>query len=312
MVKHINFFSRLLVPLLWFIASPMLLANTPLVDPNKLVQKKLEALETSSGGHLGIYAVNTANHERIRYHATERFHFQSTFKVMLVSAILKQSMRDHDLLQQKIRFKKRDIVFWSPITEKQLADGMTIFELSKAALQFSDNAATNLLIKKLGGLEAVVTFARSIDDHTFKLSHWEPTLNSTPGDSQDTSTPEAMGKNLQQLLLGKTLGLVQRMQLQTWLQHNTTGDHRIRAGVPKGWTVGDKTGSGDYGITNDIGIIWPQNCPPIVVAIYFIQNNKDALQKEDVVASATRLLIEAFAQNDRCMLRSIQPIQAHA
>jgi beta-lactamase class A len=98
------------------------------------------------------------------------------------------------------------------------------------------------------------------------------------------------------------LAVPQREQLVTWLKNNTTGDARIRAGVPKGWIVGDKTGTGSlYGTTNDIGIIWPSKCAPIVVAIYYTNNKKDATKREDIIASVTRSLISEFAQTDRCI-----------
>mgnify|MGYP003512876270 FL=1 len=181
---------------------------------------------------------------------------------------------------------------YSPITEKHLADGMTIFNLCAAAITQSDNTAMNLLIKKLGGLEAVTAFARSIGDNTFRLDRWEPKLNSAiPGDLRDTSTPAAMERSLQQLALSDALALPQRKQLQTWLKSNVTGNYRIRAGLPKAWIVGDKTGTGDYGTTNDIGIIWPPKRSPIVVAIYFTQNKKNAVKREDIIASVTHLLI---------------------
>lgn len=262
------------------------------------IQKKLEELEVSSGGRIGISAINMANNSRIQYRAEERFPFCSTSKVMSVAAILKQSMTDSHLLQQKITYSKKDVdsAGYSPITKNHIADGMTIGELCAAAISYTDNTAINLLLKKLGGLEVVNSFARSIGDNTFRLDHWEPELNSAiPGDLHDTTTPAAMEKSLQELVLGHALALLQREQLQTWLKDSITGNARIRAGVPKGWIVGDKTGTGDFGTTNDIGVIWPPNGSPIVVAIYFTQNKKDAVPRNDVIASATRILMNAFA-----------------
>ncbi|HLB34672.1 MAG: hypothetical protein A3F67_10630 [Verrucomicrobia bacterium RIFCSPHIGHO2_12_FULL_41_10] len=253
-------------------------------------------LEASSGGHLGVSAINTANNKIVQYHAEEHFPFQSTFKVMVVSAILKKSMADPQLLQQKVTYKKEDLLSWSPITEKHLTDGMTVSELCAAAIIFSDNAAVNLLINKLESPQAVTAFARSIGDDQFSLEDREGNLNSAPGDLRDTSTPAAMAKSLQKLALGNILGASQQKQLVTWMTDCTTGYARIHAGVPIGWIVADKTGSGDYGITNDIGIIWPPNCPPIVIAIYFIQNKKDALRRDDVIASATKIILSELAQ----------------
>ena len=97
------------------------------------------------------------------------------------------------------------------------------------------------------------------------------------------------------------MAATERKQLITWMKGNTTGNNRIRAAVPKGWVVADKTGSGSYGITNDIGIIWPPKCSPIIVAIYFIQNKKDASSQDDVIASATRAVLDEFARTDQCI-----------
>jgi beta-lactamase class A len=265
------------------------------------IEKRLITLEDSFDGKIGISAINTANNSRIQYHAEKRFPIQSTFKVMLVSAILKQSMTDSHLLQQKIMYAKQDLVTWSPITEKHIAHGMTISELCAAVIMYSDNSAANFLMKKLGGPEAVTAYARSIGDNTFSVSSWEAELNSNPDKLRDTSTPAAMEKSLQLLTLGNALAPPQREQLITWMKNNTTGDTQIRAGVPKGWIVADKTGGGSYGIANDIGIIWPSKCAPIILTIYSVQNKKDATRRADIVASATSMVIDEFAKADQCI-----------
>lgn len=258
------------------------------------IQKKLAALEASSGGRLGVYALNTENNSLIQYRADERFLMQSTFKVMGVSTMLKQYPIDNPIWKQKITYTKQDFGTWSPITEKHLADGMTVSELCAAAIMYSDDTAINLIVKKLGGPETLVTFAQSIGNNNFKLDSSATELHHIY-----TTTPAAMGKSLQQLALGNILTLPQRQQLITWMKDCATGNNRIRAGVPKGWVVADKTGSGDYGITNDIAIIWPPTKhAPIVVAIYFIQDkdNKDAARRPEVIAAATRILIKEFGQ----------------
>lgn len=278
-----------------------LLANTN-KNASSPVNEKFKQLETSLEGRIGLYAINTANKQTIQYRALERFPIQSTFKVMAVSAILKKSEADNSLLKQKVTYTKQDLVFWSPITEKHVGDGMTIFDLCAAAMMYSDNTATNLIVKKLGGPEAVTAFARSIGDNTFRIDGWEPDLNSNPNDLRDTSTPKAMEKSLQKLTLGNVLTSSKRNQLVTWMKGNTTGDTRIRAGVPKGWIVADKTGAGnDYGISNDIGIIWPPNCAPIVIAIYSGHDKKDTTRRDDILVSSTQLVINEFAKTDSCL-----------
>lgn len=265
-----------------------------------MVCEKLAALENSSHGRLGVYMIDAANNEVIRYHANERFPLCSTNKVMGVAAILKKSETRKSLLQTKIKYQKSDLIIWSPDTVKHLNSGMTIFDLSKAAITLSDNTAINLLMKQLGGPKAVTDFARFIGDTIFRLDRSEPELSTgPPGDLRDTSTPEAMGNSLRKLVLGSALAPAQRQMLKTWLIENTTGDARIRAGVPKGWVVADKTGTGDYGTTNDVGIVWPSNGAPIVVAIYFTQDRKEALPRDDVVASATRIVLKSITGDRR-------------
>lgn len=260
------------------------------------MHKALAEIENSSDVRIGAFAINTANNMRIQYRAQEHFPFESTFKIIGVATILKQSMENSHLLQQKLTYTKQDLVYWSPVTEKHLAEGMTISELCEAAITFSDNTAINLLIKKLGGPEVVTAFALSIGDNTFRLNNWEPELNSNPSDLRDTSTPAAMGGNLQELALGNTLASTQREQLLNWLKANTTGNSRIRAGVPKGWVVGDKTGTArSYGVTNDIAIIWPPEAPPIIMAIYLsTQNKNDTKKHDDIIASVSRILISTL------------------
>jgi len=270
--------------------------NSKIIATNK----NLDALETSFGGKIGVYAIDTANNHQIQYHAYERFPIQSTFKVMAVASILKQSMKDNRLLQQKIILKKQDLVVWSPITEKNVNSGMTISELCAAALMYSDNTAANLIMKKLGGPSAVTAFARTIGDNTFQIDSFEPELNSSPDNLDDTSTPKAMGESLKKLTLGNILEQPQREKLVTWMRGNTTGDTRIRAGIPKGWIVADKTGTGDS-ISNDVAIIWPPKCAPIVVAIYTIQKTKDTARRDDIVASTTRILMNDFSQTNDCI-----------
>ncbi len=238
---------------------------------------KLAKIEASSGGRIGLSAINTGNNQRFLYRSDERFPMCSTFKAIAVAAVLKRSMSQKNYLKKIVSYTKEDLFAsrYAPITEKFLAQGMSIAELSAAAIQYSDNTAANLLIKELGGPEAITAFARSIGDATFRLDRWEPALNTAiPSDIRDTTTPAAMEKSLRSLLFGDVLAPLQRDQFQVWLKGNTTGNTRIRAGVPAGWVVGDKTGTGGYGTTNDIGIIWPPQGDPIVVAIYFTTKNK--------------------------------------
>lgn len=256
-------------------------------------EQQLAALENSFAGRLGVFAIDTATGQHLSHRGDERFPLCSTFKAMLAAAILQRSTLTPGLLQERIVYQQGDLISHSPITEQHLKDGMTVGELCAATVQYSDNAAANLLMKLLEGPEGVTTFARSIGDHGFRLERWETELNTAiPGDLRDTTTPKAMTHSLNRLVLGDALPAAQRAQLQGWLRGNTTGGQRIRAGVPADWHVGDKTGTGAYGTTNDVAVLWPAGRAPVVLALYLTQNAQDAKPRDEVLAAASRIVVQ--------------------
>lgn len=267
------------------------------------VQTLLASLEASSEGQLGLAAIDTTNNRKILYRANAHFPMGCTSKVMGVAAILKKSMSNTNLLQEKIRYQKTELTNWTPITEKHVNDGMTVAELCAAAISYSDNTAMNLLTKRLGGPQGLNAFARSIQDKAFQLNHWWPDEALSNLDTrEDESTPEAMAISLRKLVLGRVLAKPQRDLLTTWLKNNVTGKTRIRAGLPQGWVVGDKTGSGfDYGTTNDIAVIWPPKREPIILAIFYSSHKKDTPKRDDIIAEATRIVIKDLIGSDKSL-----------
>ena len=256
---------------------------------------QLAALEQAAGGRLGVAAWRQGSEQRLAYRADERFPLASTFKAMLAAAVLARSASQPGLLEQQVRYEKKELVTYSPITEKHLADGMSVADLCAATLQYSDNSAANFLMTILGGPQAVTAFARSIGNTVFQLERWETELNSAiPGDVRDTASPASMAHSLQQLLLGNSLPAPQRQQLDAWMRGNTTGDKRIRAGVPAGWQVADKTGSGAYGSVNDIGVAYPPSGAPLVIAVYYTREQKNADTNQDIITAATRIVTAAL------------------
>lgn len=253
---------------------------------------QLARLEAEARGRLGVAAINTADGRILAHRGDERFPLCSTFKAMLAAAILQH---EPSLLDRRIKYTAADLVTYSPVTEQNLADGMTVGELCAATVQYSDNAAANLLMKLIKGPAGVTAFARAIGDRAFRLDRWETELNTAiPGDPRDTTTPLAMMKSLQSVTQGPALTVDKRKIMTDWLIGNTTGDTRIRAGVPYDWQVGDKTGTGAYGSTNDIGVVWPTGKAPVVMALYFTQPGKDDKANSEILAAAARVVVEAF------------------
>ncbi len=278
---------RLVLPLMCLLAMPLWADS---------FADALSELEIQHGGRLGVAAFNSADGNRLAYRADTRFAMCSTFKAVLAGAIL-QKVDSGQLKQQSpVRYDASELLDYAPVTRLHLADGqMTVAALAKAAVTLSDNTAANLLLKVIGGPQALTAFYRQLGDSTSRLDRFEPSLNSNePGDVRDTSTAAATLHSWRQLLLGKALLPASRQQLLRWLKDSQTGQDRIRAGLPQGWQVGDKTGSCENGGTNDIAIVWPANTPPYLLAIYYSDGLGSSAQKNRVLAEVSRLVAKRF------------------
>lgn len=248
-------------------------------------------LETASGGRLGVAMLNTATGERRGYRENERFPMCSTFKLLTAGAVLTRVDQGKEHLERMVHFSKSDLAGYSPATEKRAAQGMSIEALCTAAVTLSDNTAANLLLATIGGPPGFTRFARTLGDTVTRLDRNEPTLNEAlPGDPRDTTSPVAIMMDLRKLVLGGQLTAASRARLKQWLVANTTGDKRLRAGVPKDWIVGDKTGSGDHGTANDVGILWPPKHPPMLAAVYLTGATVDSEARDATIASVGRLI----------------------
>ena len=195
-------------------------------------------------------------------------------------------------LERRVPYTAADLVDYSPVTKARVGEGgMALGALCEAALTLSDNTAGNLMLKSLGGPQGITEFARSLGDTMTRLDRFETELNEAlPGDPRDTTTPRSMMSNLQKLVFGDVLSAASKDQLTKWLLANKTGDTRLRAGLPAGWRVGDKTGSGERGTTNDIGVVWAPNRTPVVIAVYLTGTSASAEKRNATLAAVGRAL----------------------
>ncbi|MFA2809146.1 class A beta-lactamase BlaIII [Bacillus mycoides] len=250
-------------------------------------------LEKEYDAKLGIYALDTGTNQTVAYHSDDRFAFASTSKSLAVGALLRKNSLE--ALDQRITYTHEDLSNYNPITEKHVDTGMTLKELADASVRYSDSTAHNLILKQLGGPSEFEKILREMGDTVTTSERFEPELNEVhPGETHDTSTPQAIAKTLQSFTLGTALPIEKRELLVDWMKRNTTGDKLIRAGVPKGWEVADKTGAGSYGTRNDIAIIWPPNKKPIVLAILSNHDKEDAKYDDKLIADATKVVLNTL------------------
>lgn len=256
----------------------------------------LARLESRFGGRLGVAALDVATGARASRRADERFPMCSTFKLLAAALVLARVDRGQEHLERRVAFGADQLVTYSPATEKRVGPpGMTVAELCEAALTLSDNTAANLLLASFGGPPALTAYARSLGDAVTRLDRIEPDLNeAAPGDPRDTTTPAAMLENVRRLVVGDALTPGSRARLADWLLANKTGDARLRAGLPVGWRVGEKTGTGNHGATNDVGVAWPPGRAPLLLAVYYAESTASPDQRNGVVAEVGRIVAEAI------------------
>lgn len=263
--------------------------------PATSLDEQIAALERRNNARIGVFAVDLDSERTLAHRARERFAMLSTFKPYAAARVLQMSGRGELTLDQKVFVDPASIVEYSPITEPRAGDEMTLAQLCQAALQVSDNTAANLLLDTIGGPPAITAFARQIGDQQSRLDRWETELNSAiPGDPRDTSTPEALGRGYRTLLAGDALAPPQRQQLEDWMRRNETSS--MRAGLPTGWTTADKTGSGDYGSTNDVGIAYGPDGQRVLLAMMLrsARDDPDAEGMRPLVGELTALVLPAL------------------
>ncbi|MDR3656765.1 MAG: class A beta-lactamase [Mycobacterium sp.] len=256
-----------------------------------------EELEDRYGALIGVYAIDLASSATVEHRADERRSMCSTFKGYAAGRILQLSDAGKVDLAAAVPITAGDMVAHSPVLSPAVGMSMSLRDICAAALSQSDNAAGNIMLRTIGGPSAVTDFARSIGDSQSRLDRWEPDLNdATPGDARDTTTPRALCDGYRALLAGNALSAAGRDQLLRWMTATMTSTKRFRAGLPPGWTSADKTGSGDYGSTNDAGMLIGPKGERVVLAVLARSRSdqQDAPLFDDAIAETVRLVLGQF------------------
>jgi len=257
----------------------------------------LAALEARAGGRLGVAMLDgkaglTAGHRR-----DERFTMCSTFKFSLAAAVLARIDAGTLRATLPVPITQRDVIGHSPAVEAALPQGaLSIMALAEAAQTLSDNGAANLLLRQIGGPEALTRFWNNMGDDISRLDRYEPDLNMSRGeDYRDTTSPAAMARSMATILTGDILKPDSRARLARWMAATTTGAKRLRAGLPEGWRAGDKTGTMaaddvPFVKVNDIAAVWrPDGSPVFITAFYEPRDRTPVTEAEAVLAEVGRI-----------------------
>lgn len=259
---------KVLALLVCLATAAMPFASQAQPNDSALVNKAQE-IENRLGARVGLAVYDTGRNASWLYHADQRFPMTSTFKALACGALLHQVDTGRTALDRTVRIAKFDLIPYAPVMEKLVGQEVSLATICAAALRTSDNVAGNKVLESIGGPDGLTRFLRSIGDATTRLDRREPDLNEAkPDDARDTTTPAAVATSLRALVLGDALSSSSRKQLMAWLVANEVGGPLLRAGLPVGWQIGDRTGAGGYGSRGVIAVTWPPGRAPIVAAIY--------------------------------------------
>ncbi|HYI39812.1 MAG TPA: class A beta-lactamase [Allosphingosinicella sp.] len=275
-------------------------ARDPAPDRQAIdLRKRFEAIRATlgPGGRLGVAAIDTGSGRELRFDGDSRYSMASTFKLPLAAALLDLADRGELSLEEKLPIPSGKLLAHSPAVERYREEGsLSIVRLCSAIVELSDNSAANMLLRRIGGPEALTRFIRACGDPVTRLDRYETELNSNlPGDPRDTTSPAAMAGLTRALVAGDKLAEQSRRHLSTWLGKSVPGADRLKAGFPvPPWLVGHKTGTGANGAVNDVAVAWRSGKPPVVVASYQSGGNADPAVRAAAHAAVGRLVAETF------------------
>jgi beta-lactamase class A len=249
----------------------------------------LADLERTAGGKLGAAFLIPSTGAALAHRGDERFAMASSFKLALAAVILREADQGRLSLTTQLPITQSDIVSNSPIVRDNLAKGsLSIEALAQAAQTTSDNAATNLLLRQIGGPAGMTGKLRDMGDAITRVDRFEPDMNAVGiDDPRDTTTPTAMAKTIAKMLTTNWLSPTSTALLIDWMVATKTGTKRIRAGLPPTWKAGDKTGTvGGGGVDipdryNDIAITWLPSGAPMIITAYYMSPAKSATMRDE-------------------------------
>lgn len=294
-----------------FLGGTLALGATACIPPDQSpigrLAAELRIIEAAGNGTLGVEIYDTVSGQSVGINRDRRFGHASSFKLSLVAMVLALEAQGKIDADRRVTWSEAELMHISPFTTERLGQGATLRELARATQIMSDNAAANVLLRELGGPAALTAFWRSIGDEVSRLDRNEPEMNIVPpAEFRDTTTPAAMARTVAKLVYGDVLPDTTRAELKSWMIATETGLRRVRAGLPEGWVVGDKTGTsglvGTEGNYIDIGFAeGPKGQPPITFACYFRlrQAGGDMQARGELALSRIGKVIKEFAEPER-------------
>ena len=267
------------------------------------VRARWTALAAPAQGRLGVAAVVVEGGTVIALAGDERFPMQSVFKFPIAMAALAQVDAGRLRLDQPTTITPADFAGGvSPIRDAH-PKGVTLpfEEVLHSAVSLSDNTASDVVLRTIGGAAAAQAFLRGlrIDGIAVVATEKEMGAAHEVQDPND-ATPNGMVALLKAFHAGAGLTSTSRERLRGWMTDTPTGPRRLKGALPAGTVVAHKTGTsnttdGVTAATNDVGLITLPDGRHLAIAVFVSDARGDEAAREGVIAGVARAAWDAWA-----------------
>jgi beta-lactamase class A len=258
---------------------------------------RLEAVGGRAGGEFGAAVIHVETGRVAEAGGAKALALYSVFKLPLAVAVLKDVEEGRLSLEQKVRVEpadaspgvKANTELWSKTVER------SVREMLELSLVRSDNTSSDQLLKLTGGPSAVTGRMRALGLKGIDVRSSVKEFLSQGG-AQNTGTAIDLARLLVMLQKGEALAAPQAALLLGLMGRAQTGERRLRAGVPAGTPVAEKTGTGAPGTsTNDVGLVTLPDGGHLAVAVLLSGSNLASEEQEKLIAEVARAAYEANA-----------------
>lgn len=311
--------------------APAAAAPAPPVD----LGRRLEALARGFDGDVGVAVSDLGEGWTFAWNGDRRFPQQSVAKLWTALAVLDAVDAGRLGLDEPVLVTRADLsVFNQPLAARVGEGGYeaTIRELLSRAIIDSDNAANDILIRRLGGRDEVQSVmmrkglngvAAGIEQRVLQSRiaglDWRPdydggqrleaarsgvppaereaAMQAYLADPDDGAEPVSTVRALEALWRGRLLSPGSTALLLRLMRESVHGRERLAGGLPPGWSIAHKTGTGQHlGLlhvgTNDVGVITAPDGHAYAVAVFIGQTIRPLAWREALMRDIAQAIVQ--------------------